>query len=89
MAWLYLILVCILCQGAFVVDRVSIVHISAVQRLTGAAILSTFTMDIPESSFGQLQKIEHVVLNDKRSVFEVVFYHYMYFTCILMYIVYH
>lgn len=48
------------------VDRLSILHISAVQRLTGAAILSTFTDDIPESSFGQVGKIEHVVLNDKR-----------------------
>ena len=50
------------------VDRVSIVHISAVQRLTGAAILSTFTIDIPESSFGKVEMIEHTVLNDKRSV---------------------
>ena len=49
-------------------ERLSILHISAVQRLTGASILSTFNTDTPESSFGQLGKIEHVVLNDKRSV---------------------
>lgn len=49
------------------IDRLSIVHISAVRRLTGATILSTFSMDIPESSFGQVKKIEHMVLNDKRS----------------------
>ena len=49
-------------------ERLSILHISAVQRLTGASIFSTFNTDTPESSFGQLGKIEHVVLNDKRSV---------------------
>ena len=49
-------------------ERLSILHISAVQHLTGASILSTFNTDTPESSFGQLGKIEHVVLNDKRSV---------------------
>ena len=48
-------------------ERLSILHISAVQRLTGASILSTFNTDTPESSFGQLGKIEHV-LKDKRSV---------------------
>ena len=53
-------------QGAFVVDRLSILHISAVQRLTGATILSTFSMEISEESFGQLERIDHVVLNDKR-----------------------
>ena len=58
----------VLSQGAFVLERLSILHISAVQRLTGASILSTFDTDTPESSFGQLGKIEHVVLNDKRSV---------------------
>lgn len=57
-----------LSQGAFVFERLSILHISAVQRLTGASILSTFNTDTPESSFGRLGKIEHVVLNDKRSV---------------------
>lgn len=57
-----------LSQGAFVLERLSILHISAVQRLTGASILSTFNTDTPESSFGQLGKIEHVVSNDKRSV---------------------
>ena len=55
------------------IDRLSIVHISAVQRLTGATILSTFSMDISESSFGKVQKIEHVVINGKRSVF-IFFY---------------
>ena len=50
------------------IDRLSIVHISAVRRLTGATILSTFSMDIPESRFGQVEKIEHMVLNDKRLV---------------------
>lgn len=55
-------------KGALVIDRVSIVHITAVQRLTGAVLLSTFTMDIPVSSFGQLERIEHMVLNNKRSV---------------------
>ena len=49
-------------------DRLSILHISAVQRMTGAAILGTFSVDIPETSFGQVEKIEHVVLNNKRSV---------------------
>ena len=58
----------LLSQGAFVLERLSILHISAVQRLTGASIFSTFNTDTPESSFGQLGKIEHVVLNDKRSV---------------------
>ena len=58
----------VLSQGAFVLERLSILHISAVQRLTGASILSTFDTDTPESSVGQLGKIEHVVLNDKRSV---------------------
>ena len=58
----------VLSQGAFVLERLSILHISAVQRLTGASILSTFDTDTPESSFGQLGKIGHVVLNDKRSV---------------------
>ena len=58
----------VLSQGAFVLERLSILHISAVQHLTGASILSTFDTDTPESSFGQLGKIEHVVLNDKRSV---------------------
>ena len=48
------------------IDRLSIVHITVVQRLTGATILSTFSMDIPESSFGQVKKTEHMVLNDKR-----------------------
>ena len=57
-----------LSQGPFVLERLSILHISAVQRLTGASILSTFDTDTPESSFGQLGKIEHVVLNDRRSV---------------------
>lgn len=52
-------------KGAFVVDRLSILHISAVQRLTGATILSTFSMEISEESFGQLERIDHVVLNDK------------------------
>jgi len=52
-------------KGAFVVDRLSILHISAVQRLTGAVTLSTFSMDIPESSFGEVEKIEHVVFNEK------------------------
>lgn len=55
-------------KGALVIDRVSIVHITAVQRLTGAVLLSTFTMDIPVSNFGQLERIEHMVLNNKRSV---------------------
>lgn len=50
------------------IDRVSIVHITAVKRLTGAVLLSTFTMDIPVSNFGQLERIEHMVLNNKRSV---------------------
>ena len=50
------------------IDRVSIVRITAVQRLTGAVLLSTFTMDIPASNFGQLERIEHMVLNNKRSV---------------------
>ena len=50
------------------IERVSIVHITAVQRLTGAVLLSTFTMDIPVSNFGQLERIEHMVLNNKRSV---------------------
>ena len=53
-------------QGAFVVDRLSILHISAVQRFTGATILSTFSMEISEESFGQLERIDHVVLNEKR-----------------------
>lgn len=52
-------------KGAFVIDRVSIVHITAVQRLTGATTLSTFTLDIPVSNFGQLERIDHVVINDK------------------------
>lgn len=52
-------------KGAFVVDRLSILHISAVQRLTGATILSTFSMEISEESFGQLERIDHVVLNEK------------------------
>ncbi|KAL9989194.1 hypothetical protein ACROYT_G003717 [Oculina patagonica] len=52
-------------KSAFVIDRLSIVHISVVQCLTGAKILSTFSMDVPESSFGEVQKIEHVVINDK------------------------
>ncbi|XP_074635440.1 molecular chaperone MKKS-like isoform X2 [Acropora palmata] len=52
-------------KGAFVVDRLSILHISAVQRLTGATILSTFSMEISEESLGQLERIDHVVLNDK------------------------
>ena len=49
-------------------ERLSMLHISAVQHLTGATVLSTFTLGIPETSFGWLEKIEHVVLNDKRSV---------------------
>lgn len=57
-----------LSQGAFVLERLSVLHISAVQCLTGASILSTFSTDIPESSFGQLEKIERVLLSDKRSV---------------------
>ena len=57
---------CLSIQGAFVVDRLSILHISAVQRLTGAVTLSTLSMDIPESSFGEVEKIEHVVFNEKR-----------------------
>lgn len=61
-------------QGAFVIDRLSIVHISAVQCLTGATILSTFSMDVPESSFGKVQKIEHVVINDKRLVLYCLLY---------------
>lgn len=52
-------------KGALVIDRVSIVHITAVKRLTGAVLLSTFTMDIPVSNFGQLERIEHMVLNNK------------------------
>ena len=68
----FLLTYCIGCydltQGAFVVDRLSILHISAVQRLTGATILSTFSMEIPETSFGKVEKVKHVVLNDKRSV---------------------
>ena len=50
-------------------DRLSILHISAVQRMTGAAILSTFSVDIPAATnFGHVEKIEHVLLNNKRSV---------------------
>ena len=49
------------------IERLSIVHISAVRRLTGATILSTFSTDIPKSRFGQVKEIEHMVLNDKRS----------------------
>ncbi|XP_068695767.1 molecular chaperone MKKS-like [Montipora foliosa] len=52
-------------KGAFVIDRLSILHISAVQRLTGAQILSTFREDISEASFGQLDRIDHLILNDK------------------------
>ena len=48
------------------IDRLSILHIGAVQRLTGASILSTFTRDVPDSCFGNVQKIEHIVLNEKR-----------------------
>ena len=64
------------------IDRLSIVHISAVRRLTGATILSTFSMNIPESSFGQVKKIEHMVLNDKRSAsyYPVVYFIY----CVLL-----
>ena len=53
-------------QDVFVIDRLSILHIGAVRRLTGASILSTFTRDVPDSCFGNVQKIEHIVLNERR-----------------------
>ncbi|XP_032231953.1 McKusick-Kaufman/Bardet-Biedl syndromes putative chaperonin isoform X2 [Nematostella vectensis] len=52
-------------RKVYVFDRLSVMHINAVQRLTGATLLSTFTTDIPEHWYGQLDSIEYTVIANK------------------------
>ena len=53
----------------YVIERLSICHIEAVQKLTGAKLLSSFQGKINENSFGSLAEIKTLVIHKKRYLF--------------------
>ena len=53
-------------QGLYCIERLSILHIEAVRKLTGATVLSSFQANIDTNSFGSIAKIEPKVLHEKK-----------------------
>ncbi|XP_030834395.1 McKusick-Kaufman/Bardet-Biedl syndromes putative chaperonin-like isoform X2 [Strongylocentrotus purpuratus] len=52
-------------KGILSIDRLSIRHIRAVQQVTGAEILGSFSCAVPPSSFGYVTDIKHLVVFGK------------------------
>ena len=53
-------------KSLYVIERLSICHIEAVQKLTGAKLLSTFQGKMNEDSYGSLADIKLSVIQKKR-----------------------
>ena len=53
-------------KSAYVIERLSIFHIEAVQRLTGATLLSSFQGKITDDSLGSLADMKPLVMRKKR-----------------------
>ena len=56
-------------RGLYVIERLSICHIEAVRKLTGAKLLSTFHGKMNEDNFGSLAEIKLSVIHKKRYLF--------------------
>ncbi|XP_071784541.1 molecular chaperone MKKS-like [Asterias amurensis] len=52
-------------HGVLTIDRLSLLHIDAVQTITGARVLGTLQACIPEGSLGHLDGMVHLVMHGK------------------------
>nr|XP_054758614.1 molecular chaperone MKKS-like [Lytechinus pictus] len=52
-------------KGILAMDRLSIRHIGAVQQVTGAEVLGSFSCAVPSSSLGKVSDIQHLVMFDR------------------------
>ena len=53
-------------KGLYVIERLSICHIEAVRRLTGARLLSSLQGKMSEDSFGSLTEIKLLLMHKRR-----------------------
>ena len=53
-------------KSAYVIERLSICHIEAVQRLTAATLLSSFQGNITDDNLGSLAEMKPLVMHKKR-----------------------